>query len=70
MTQAIEKLRRHREKAIKKGTTAAQYAADVGLSAQRIGRLLKTDKPATPTLAEAVQLHKVCKIKPALWLDG
>lgn len=68
MQAAIDKLKRHRERAIKQGSTPAAYAEQVGISPQRIGRLISGKESATPTLAEAVKLHQVCKIKPDLWL--
>lgn len=69
MQAAVQKLTKHRERAIKQGATPASYAQQVGLSPQRIGRLISGKESAVPTLAEAIQLHRVCKIKPDLWLS-
>jgi plasmid maintenance system antidote protein VapI len=68
MKEAREKLQKHRDKALKQGVSPAAYAQDIGISAQRIGRLLSENNSAPPTLAEAVALQRNCKIKPDLWI--
>lgn len=70
MQAARQKLASHRERALKKGVTVKEYAATLGLSPQRIGRLISQESPAIPTLDEALKMHKACRIKPELWLQN
>lgn len=67
MDIARQKLEKHRDKAIGKGQSASEYAATLGLSPQRIAKLIagKTE----PTLREAYAIKDAVRINPALWLN-
>lgn len=70
-TKAAEKLTRHRDKALKgskaaPAATKAGFAESIAMAPQRLATLLKG---GTPTLAEALEMKRVLRIKPEEWLQ-
>lgn len=70
METAKTKLRAHRDKAIKQGTSASDYVKSIGLSPQRLHRLMKAENGVEPTVSEAFLLQSAAKIPPKLWLSN
>ena len=68
LTKGQQKLAAHRDRALKRGMTRADYARYLALAPQRIGRLLGDGAPP-PLLAEALLLQERCKIAPKLWFQ-
>lgn len=67
MDTARQRLEKHRSKAIGKGTAASDYAAGLGVSPQRLAKIIAGT--TEPTLREALALQATVKIKPASWID-
>lgn len=68
MEAAKTKLRSHREKALKNGTSASEYVELIGMSPQRLSRLMKPENGVEPTVSEAFLLQDRAKIPPKMWL--
>lgn len=67
LTLAQQKLIKHRQNALRKGIGPVEYAQSLGVSFQRIGRLVKPGAKL-PTLQEACSIGKATKIGPFAWL--
>lgn len=67
MDIARQKLEKHRNKALNNGTSASEYAAVIGVSPQRLAKIIAGT--TEPTLREALALQSTAKIKPASWID-
>lgn len=69
MQAAKEKLRMHRAKLLKRGVSPAEYARTLGISAQRLSRIMSANA-VEPTVSEAFRLQAAAKIAPKAWLEN